>query len=82
MLILMLIWNSIVFLLMSIDKYRAKRRLYRISEKVLLLSMMCFGGVGGFLGMFIIHHKTKKWYFYGAACIGTLILYLGVTKLQ
>ena len=47
----------------GIDKRKARRGSWRISEKALLLSAFCFGGIGAFLGMRIFHHKTKHWYF-------------------
>ncbi len=57
------IWNMIVFLMYGTDKYRAKRNLWRIKEKTLLLSALFFGGAGAFLGMTVFRHKTKHWYF-------------------
>lgn len=58
--ILLILWNLIVFLLMGIDKYKAKHHHYRISENTLLLCSFCLGSVGGLLGMIGFHHKTKK----------------------
>ncbi len=51
------------FAIMGIDKHRAKKGLYRIAEKTLFLTALCFGGVGTTLGMFYFRHKTKHWYF-------------------
>ena len=62
-LVLCLIWNFFVFLLMGIDKRKAIKGSWRISEKALLLSAFLFGGVGAFLGMKTFRHKTKHWYF-------------------
>jgi uncharacterized membrane protein YsdA (DUF1294 family) len=51
--------NIIAFLVMGIDKYKAQRHKWRISE----LSMFIVGFIGGssgiFLGMTVFHHKTK-----------------------
>ena len=52
--------NLISFILYGIDKRRAKRGLWRIPESVLILSVILGGGIGGWLGMRIFHHKTRK----------------------
>lgn len=59
-LIILFLWNSIVFLIMGIDKYKAKHHRYRISETTLLLCSFCFGSIGGLLGMVCFHHKIRK----------------------
>lgn len=51
------------FLLMGMDKRRAKRNRWRISEKTLFLVALLGGAVGSTLGMHTFHHKTKHWYF-------------------
>ena len=55
--------NLVTFFVFGIDKWKAKRGSWRISEKALLMSAFCFGGIGAFLGMRVFHHKTKHWYF-------------------
>lgn len=50
------------FIVMGIDKSKAKEGKWRIPEKVLFLFAF-FGGVGSTLGMYIFRHKTKHWYF-------------------
>ncbi len=57
------VMSLLAFLLMGIDKRRARKHQWRISERTLLLTSACFGGIGGTLGMFCFHHKTKHWYF-------------------
>ena len=59
----LIVMNLVSFALMGIDKRRAQRGAWRISEKALFLTAACFGGLGGFLGMQVFHHKTKHWYF-------------------
>ncbi len=59
----MAVMSLIAFILMYIDKQRARKKQWRIRERTLLLTSACFGGIGGFLGMMIFHHKTKHWYF-------------------
>ena len=55
--------NLVAFALMGIDKRRARRGAWRVSEKALFLAAACFGGLGGVLGMKVFHHKTRHWYF-------------------
>ncbi len=52
--------NVITFLAMGLDKWKAKRGAWRISEGALLGLVLLGGGVGGIVGMFVFHHKTKK----------------------
>lgn len=58
--ILFTAWNIIVFLLYGIDKYKAVKNKWRISEKVLLICAVLMGGIGAYLGMRAFRHKTKK----------------------
>ena len=56
--------NFLSFLLMGIDKLKAKKEnARRIPEKTLFLFALLGGSVGSILGMRIFHHKTKHWYF-------------------
>lgn len=55
--------SFLTFCLWGIDKWRAQHNRFRISEKTLLLTAACFGGIGAALGMHIFRHKTKHWYF-------------------
>ena len=59
----LIVMNLVSFALMGIDKRRAQRGAWRISEKALFLTTACFGGLGGVMGMLLFHHKTKHWYF-------------------
>lgn len=58
--LLMITWNFISFLIMGIDKYKAKHDKQRISEKNLLLCALLMGAVGIGLGMMAFRHKTQK----------------------
>lgn len=51
--------NLAAFLLMGIDKSRARRELWRIPEKVLFGSALMGGSVGAIAGMFFFRHKTR-----------------------
>ena len=62
-LVVITVMNLVSFALMGIDKLRARRGAWRISEKALFLTTACFGGLGGVLGMRVFHHKTRHWYF-------------------
>lgn len=56
-------FSVIAFALMGIDKGKARRGARRIPEKTLFLFTLLGGGIGGTLGMYIFHHKTRHWYF-------------------
>ena len=57
------VMNLISFILMAKDKYAARKGAWRVPEKALFLVTACFGGLGGVLGMQLLRHKTKHWYF-------------------
>ena len=57
------IMNLIAFALMAYDKRCAKGGKWRVPERRLFLFTACFGGLGGVLGMFLLRHTTKHWYF-------------------
>ena len=61
--VMLLVMNLLAFALMGIDKAKAKRGAWRITEKTLFLVTALFGGLGGTLGMTFFRHKTKHWYF-------------------
>ena len=61
--LVLLIWNVMVFLIYGIDKSKARRRAWRIPEKILLILSFTCGGFGGWLAGITFHHKTRKWYF-------------------
>ena len=51
--------NLIGFLLMGIDKLKAKRRAFRIPEATLFTVALIGGSIGSLLGMYIFRHKTR-----------------------
>lgn len=57
--IYMLIMSIVGFVAMGIDKRKAIKRGWRISELTLLLIAFMGGALGSFLGMHIFRHKTK-----------------------
>ncbi|MBR6322221.1 MAG: DUF1294 domain-containing protein [Lachnospiraceae bacterium] len=55
--------NIITFIVYGVDKKRARRKQWRVPEKVLFLLAIIGGSVGALLGMLVFRHKTQKWYF-------------------
>ena len=55
--------NLIAFFLMGLDKWKARKRAWRIPEVTLFLFAIFGGSIGSILGMFLFHHKTRHWYF-------------------
>ena len=53
----------VAFALMGIDKYKAKKGAYRISEASLFITALLGGSIGSVAGMLVFHHKTQHWYF-------------------
>ena len=51
--------NVIAFLLMMIDKIKAKKNKWRIPEATLFLAAAIGGSIGSLLGMYTFRHKTK-----------------------
>ena len=52
--------SLILCVYMYIDKERAKKKEWRISEKTLLTLGFFGGAIGGVLGMYLFRHKTRK----------------------
>ena len=62
--------NVIGYVVMGIDKQRAIRGAWRISEASLFLTALLGGALGCTIGMQRFRHKTKHWYFkYGMPAI-------------
>ncbi len=57
--------NVVTFFMYGIDKWKAKRSKWRISEATLLGLAVIGGSIGAWLGMRVWHHKTmhKKFQF-------------------
>ena len=51
--------NATAFLLMLIDKDKARKNLWRIPERVLFTAALLGGSLGVFTGMYAVRHKTK-----------------------
>ena len=50
--------NITSFLLYGIDKYKAKKGKWRVSEATLLMMAVIGGSIGAWAGMRLWHHKT------------------------
>ena len=62
--------NIVTFNLYGIDKYKAKKNKWRISEATLLTMAAIGGSIGAWAGMRIWHHKTMyKKFKYGIPVI-------------
>ena len=62
--------NAVAFIVYGIDKYKAKKAKWRISEATLLLMAVIGGSIGAWVGMRIWHHKTMhKKFKYGIPVI-------------
>ena len=63
-LVYFLLINFITFVVYGIDKKKAKRQQWRISEKTLIILAIIGGSLGAVAGMKTFRHKTKHKKFY------------------
>ena len=62
--------NALSFILFGLDKYKAKKGKWRISEATLLMMAVIGGSIGAWTGMRLWHHKTMhKKFKYGIPVI-------------
>ena len=59
-LLYLLIINIIGFLIMYIDKRKAKKGKWRIKDWTIIMVTLLGGGIGTIAGMYTFRHKTKK----------------------
>jgi predicted MPP superfamily phosphohydrolase len=64
-----------------IDKRKAVKSKWRISEKTLIFFTLAFGGIGALLGMLLARHKTKHMKFRVAVVIGLIIALIPVSHI-
>lgn len=55
--------NLIGLFLMGLDKYKARKQLWRIPESTLFILAIIGGSMGCIIGMHVFRHKTRHWYF-------------------
>lgn len=69
--------NVIGFVLMGIDKRKARLSAFRVPELTLFTIAVIGGSLGSLLGMYLFHHKTRvKAFKFGMPLI--LILHIGL----
>lgn len=62
--------NIVAFMVYGIDKVKARKSKWRISEATLLMLAIVGGSIGAWLGMKVWHHKTlHKKFKYGLPLI-------------
>lgn len=62
--------NCLSFIIMGVDKHKARKRAWRIPESTLFVLALIGGSLGSIAGMHLFHHKTRHWYFlYGIPAI-------------
>lgn len=80
-----LVLNLVLLITMGIDKLRAEHKEWRVPESTLFIMSLLGGAIGGFGGMFLFHHKTKKPAFYiiyaTALVLHLALLYFIFTKI-
>ena len=80
----LLIINAIAFLLMLIDKQKARKKKWRIKEATLMGVAALGGSIGALAGMYTFRHKTfhKKFtlgipaILAGQLALGALLIYI------
>ena len=63
LIVYLLIINLLAFALYGIDKRRASKHCYRISEAALFSVALLGGSIGAWAGIYFFRHKTAHWYF-------------------
>ncbi len=72
--------SLLTFIAFGIDKRKAVKGKYRISERRLLSLCLIGGSIGGLFGIYVFRHKTRVNSFrFGVPCI--IILQIGVIAL-
>ena len=71
--ILFVLANTLTCALYILDKRKAQKSKWRISENILIFFTLACGGIGALLGMLIAKHKTKRLKFRIAVAFGLLI---------
>lgn len=59
LLVYLLLINAVGFVLMLVDKQKAKRGAWRIPEATLMGVAAIGGSIGSLIGMYTFRHKTK-----------------------
>lgn len=62
--VVLLAWNLVLFFIMGLDKLNSGRDAARVPEGFFMISALLMGASGVWSGMYVFHHKTRKWKFY------------------
>jgi uncharacterized membrane protein YsdA (DUF1294 family) len=54
------IWNAVAFVVMWMDKVKARNGARRISEQTLFTMALFLGALGIWAGMYAFRHKTRQ----------------------
>lgn len=77
--IYLVIWilfiNMVACIVYGVDKKKAEKGKWRISESTLLTLSLLGGGIGSFAGMKVFRHKTQKWKFKLGVPLLTLLFF-------
>ena len=66
----LIIINIVTFLVYGIDKWKARKAMWRVREASLFMLAVLGGSIGAWLGMKVWHHKTQhKKFKYGVPLI-------------
>lgn len=75
--------NVAAFIVYGIDKLKAGRGQWRISETALLMIALLGGSIGAWAGMNLWHHKTQHWKFkYGIPLVAVVHIAVCVALLR
>ena len=75
----LLLINAVGFLLMLIDKWKARKNRWRIPEATLMTVAALGGSVGSLAGMYTVRHKTQHLKFtVGIPLILVVQIFLGI----
>ncbi len=55
--------NIVAFFMVGMDKRKSVQGNERVPEVFFFVWSIFFASLGVLLGMFVFHHKTRKWYF-------------------
>ncbi|MDF2907895.1 MAG: putative rane protein [Herbinix sp.] len=69
------------FVIMGVDKQKAREKAWRIPERTLLLIAFLGGGLGSLIGMYTFRHKTKHTKFILLVPLATAISLFAAYKL-
>jgi uncharacterized membrane protein YsdA (DUF1294 family) len=72
--LLFILVNLFTFSVYWVDKRKAVKNKWRISERTLILFTLAGGGIGALFGMSLLRHKTRKVKFKFALVMGLMIV--------